>query len=253
MLSPDDPLTPWVLTAALMALVAVLVLRAIRRERHEYARFKRLRSTQRRQATLRKWVIQSLVVFGSSSIVLLALAWPFAGALLDEINEWTWIQDARHAVTASLLWPLITAAALAALLVVSVLGLRAASKEQEIAAIGDVHALLPRNRAELRWGAALSVNAGVVEEALFRLAVPAALFGATGSALAAVVVSLVLFAVLHLYQGVPGMLGSLIAGVLFFAVYVASSSIVVAMIVHALFDLRSLVLIPMVVFGVHKK
>ena len=46
----------------------------------------------------------------------------------------------------------------------------------------DIHALLPRNRGELRYGALLSVNAGVVEELLFRLAFPVLIFAATDSA-----------------------------------------------------------------------
>jgi membrane protease YdiL (CAAX protease family) len=122
-----------------------------------------------------------------------------------------------------------------------------------VPSIGDVQALLPRNRAELKWGAALAINAGVVEELLFRLALPALIFGVTGSAVAAVAASILIFGFLHIYQGLPGIVGSVILGAAFMAIYLSSGSIVVAIVVHALFDLRSLVLIPVVVFGVHKE
>nr|WP_231369309.1 CPBP family intramembrane glutamic endopeptidase [Frigoribacterium sp. CG_9.8] len=118
--------------------------------------------------------------------------------------------------------------------------------------IGDIGALLPRNRPELVLGALLSVNAGVVEELLFRLAVPALIFGATGSATGAVIGSVLLFAVLHFYQGWPGMIGALVIGALLMVLYLATGSILVVIVAHALIDLRSLVLIPMLVFGVHR-
>jgi membrane protease YdiL (CAAX protease family) len=55
------------------------------------------------------------------------------------------------------------------------------------------------------------------------------------------------------YQGLPGIVGATILGAIFMATYLATGSIVVAIVVHALFDLRSLVVIPVVVFGVHKE
>jgi len=110
----------------------------------------------------------------------------------------------------------------------------------------------PRNRAELKYGAALAINAGLVEELLFRLALPALIFGVTGSAVAAVTASILIFGLLHIYQGLPGIIGSVILGTAFMTIYLATGSIVIAIEVHALFDLRSLVLIPVVVFKVHR-
>ena len=138
------------------------------------------------------------------------------------------------------------------LVIVTLLGIGAARKEDEIVAVGDIRALLPRNRQELRLGALLSINAGVVEELLFRLGMPALIFGATGSAVAAIVVSVALFGALHVYQGVPGIVGSTIVGALFLLTYVVSGSILVPIVLHAVFDLRSLVLIPVAVYGVHR-
>jgi len=243
MLSPTDPATPWILAVALVALIVVMVIRASRKDKREYRRFKMLRTTKRRQAMFRRWVLQSFALFGGASVVLLVLDAQFVPLLLDEVRTVEWI--------ASPITQLVLAGVLVVGAIVAVGGIIAARSETEIPSIGDVQALLPRNRAELRWGAALSINAGLVEELLFRLAFPAAIFGITANAIVAIVASIVIFGLLHLYQGVPGIVGSMLLGAVFMAIYLISGSILLAIVVHALFDLRSLVLIPIVLFKVH--
>ena len=254
MLSPDSALTPYIFGVVLAGLIAFMAVRAVRKDRREYSRFKRMRATTRRQKVFRKWVRESFLTFGGSAVVVLLLVWQFVPLFLDAVNRWDFVADARRAFADSgtlgvgMVVGLTLALAVGTLLIVVL-----ARKETEVASIGDVQALLPRNRAELPYGAALAVNAGVVEELLFRLAMPALIFGVTGSAVAAVVGSLLVFALLHVYQGVAGIVGALVIGTLLMAVYLATGSILVAIVVHALFDLRSLVLIPVVVFGVHKE
>jgi membrane protease YdiL (CAAX protease family) len=253
-LSPTDRLTPWILGAVLVALLAFMTWNAIRKNRRDYASFKRARSTKRRQKTFRKWLRQSFVNFGGAAVVALILSWQFVGPFTNAVNEWDLVEGARGAfVDSGWVGPAITAALVILIGGGAVLGIFLARSETEIPSIGDVQALLPRNRAELKWGAALAINAGVVEELLFRLALPALIFGVTGSAVAAVAASILIFGLLHAYQGLPGIIGSVILGTAFMAIYLATGSIVVAIVVHALFDLRSLVLIPVVVFGVHKE
>lgn len=254
MLSPDSPLTPYVLGVVLAGLLAFMAVRAVRKDRREYGRFKRMRSTKRRQKVFRKWLRESFLTFGGSAVVVLLLVWQFVPLFLDAVNGWSFVADARQtfadsgALGVGLVVGLAVALVGGTLLIVVL-----ARKETEVASVGDVQALLPRNRAELPYGAALAINAGVVEELLFRLAMPALIFGVTGSAVAAVVASIVVFALLHVYQGVAGIVGALVIGILLMAVYLATGSILAAIVVHALFDLRSLVLIPVVVFGVHKE
>ena len=254
MLSPDSALTPYLLGGVLAALLAFMTVRAVRKDRREYGRFKRMRATSRRQKVMRKWVRESFITFGGSAVVVLVLVWQFIPLFIDAVNRWGFVTDARRtfADSGALGVGLVVGFA-AALVVGTLLIVVLARKETEVASVGDVQALLPRNRAELRYGAALAINAGVVEELLFRLAMPALIFGVTGSAVAAVVASIVVFALLHVYQGVAGIVGALVIGALLMAVYLATGSILVAIVVHALFDLRSLVLIPIVVFGVHKE
>jgi len=257
-LSPTASLTPWILGAVLAFLLAFMTLNAIRKNRRDYSTFKRQRSTKRRQKTFRKWLRQSFVNFGGAAVVVLALSWQFVGPFQDAVERWGFVASARQIFDDSgWIGPAITTAIIMIVGGGAVLGIFLARREidsqADVPAIGDVQALLPRNRAELKYGAALAINAGVVEELLFRLALPALIFGVTGSAVAAVAASILIFGFLHIYQGLPGIVGSVILGTAFMAIYLATGSIVVAIVVHALFDLRSLVLIPVVVFGVHKE
>ena len=254
MLSPADALTPWILGAVLVALLAFMTWNAIRKNRRDYSTFKRQRSTKRRQKTFRKWLRQSFVNFGGAAVVVLILSWQFVEPLQRSVDEWGFVAGARGAFADSgWVGPVVLGAVVVLLGGGAVLGIFLARSETEVPSLGDVQALLPRNRAELKWGAALAVNAGVVEELLFRLALPALIFGVTGSAVAAVAASILIFGLLHVYQGLPGIIGAAVLGAVFMAIYLGTGSIVVAIVVHALFDLRSLVLIPMVVFGVHKE
>jgi uncharacterized protein len=252
-LDPAWTLTRPVLWLALVVLLAVLVARAIRRDRREYQRFKRYRTTTRRQAMLRRWLVESFLSFGGLTVVMLLLAGSYAAPLLAQVQAWTPVRYVREAVSAS---PVLTGAVVVGLVLALVgltaMGVAAARQEGEVPAVGDIRALLPRNRQELVLGGLLSVNAGVVEELAFRFALPALLFGASGSAVVAVLGSVIVFGLLHLYQGVPGVIGSTVIGAFFMAAYLLSGSIVVPIVLHALFDLRSLVLIPVAVYGAYR-
>ncbi len=244
---------PWRLAAAVLAvgLVALFVVRAMRKDRREYARFRRYRSTARRQLMMRRWLVESVVVFGGSAVALLLLVWPVVGPLLastQALPPVTWLRDV-------LAGGLGIGVALGTLLGVAALtwfGARSARRDGGIMMVGDIAALLPRNRPELGWGSALSINAGIVEEGLFRLAMPALLVVVTGEPVSAFVLAALVFGALHAYQGWAGVLATTVIGVFFTLLYVVSGSIALAMIVHALFDLRSLVVIPMAVYRVHE-
>lgn len=251
MLDPAWAYTPVILWVALVGLLALLVLRTVRRDRKEYQRFKRYRTTARRQWMMRRWLLDSFLSFGVLSTVLLLLAGRYVSPLAQELTTWPGVRDIRgwfiHAPGVS--WAVVIGLTVG-LTVVTVLGLRAARASDEVPMIGDIAAMLPRNRQELALGAAMSVNAGVVEELMFRLALPAVIFGATGSAVAAVAGSVLFFGALHLYQGANGIIGTTVVGALFMLAYAVSGTIVVPIVLHALFDLRSLVLIPVVVYRV---
>ncbi len=241
------------LAAALLAvgLVALFVARAIRKDRREYARFRRYRSTARRQAMMRRWLVESLALFGGTAVLVLLLTFPVVAPLLTVTQAVPAVAWLRDALAGGLGAGLLIGAGLG-LVALTIVGVRSARREGGIIMVGDIAALLPRNRPELGWGAALSVNAGIVEEGLFRLALPALLVIVTGEPISAFLLAALVFGALHAYQGWVGVLATTVVGLLFTLLYVASGSILLAMVVHALFDLRTLVVIPMAVYRVHE-
>lgn len=251
MLTLGDPLSRGIALAVALGLVALLIWRAIRKDRREYSRFRRYRSTAKRQAMMRRWLIESMLLFGGSAIVLAVVVHPLTGSVLEAARSVGWVA----AVVGWFQGPvgmLVLALAVALAVALTIVGVRSARREGGVVMIGDIAALLPRNRPELGWASALAVNAGVVEELLFRLCLPALLFVVTGEPLSAFGLAVLLFAALHAYQGVPGVVGTLVVGLLLTAAYVLSGSIVVAIVLHALLDLRTLVLVPVAVYDVHR-
>ena len=243
----------WPLLALLVLVVAILFWRGFIRDRKEYRRFRRLRATAARQTTYRKWLIEAATIFGGLSVVILIAVWPLLSATLEGARSWTPLSGLVERMSSGLgiaIWVGLGVAFLVGLLLPAFL-LR--GQIDEIPALGDVGALLPRNRAEVKWGALLSINAGLMEELLFRLALPALVFGVIGSAPLAFLLVAVFFGLLHAYQGRVGAITAAVLGLVFTLVYILSGSIVVPIVVHMLFDLRSLVLIPIVAGGVWAK
>jgi membrane protease YdiL (CAAX protease family) len=107
-------------------------------------------------------------------------------------------------------------------------------------------ALLPRSPLERRLFAVVGVTAGVCEEWLYRgffLAVVAAVApGLPGAAL--VLLAAVAFGVAHAYQGLPGVLTTGVLGGVLAAVYLSSGSLLLPVLLHALIDLRFLLVPP---------
>ena len=252
MLPPDTLLTRALLSLALAALLVLLVWRIVRKDRREYGRFKRMTRTAERQKMFRKWLLTSFLTFGGASAVVLLLAGQYVPRMLAQVERWPATMAFRGFVhDGGSLFAGVARPRRGGRRGRHPRG-RARENADDVPTIGDISALLPRNRAELGLGAALSINAGVVEELLFRLALPALVFGVTGNAVLAIVGSVLLFAALHSYQGVAGSVGSLLIGSLLMLLYLATGSILWPILAHALFDLRSLVLIPMAVYGVHR-
>ncbi|WP_052745932.1 CPBP family intramembrane glutamic endopeptidase [Allosalinactinospora lopnorensis] len=105
------------------------------------------------------------------------------------------------------------------------------------------HALItlaPRSRTERRLAAGLAVTAGVCEELLYR-----GLFVALGVAVGmpvwvAAVLSCVLFAFAHIYQGWWGLVGPGLLGALLTVLYLGTASLLVPIVLHVALDLRAL-------------
>ena len=254
MIEPGAPNSPLILGIVFGLLIVALIINAAVKSRGAFRRFSALHSSRLRRKTMRKWLISSALLFGGSALITSLLSWKYVPLLLADIDAIPFVAGAQHLFEAGgwLSWSIV----IAVLVVVvggSTVVLFLVRDDQEIISVGDVQALLPRNARELPYGAALSINAGIFEELLFRFAMPALLFAFTGNALLSVVVSVLIFGALHAYQGVAGVVGTTIIGALFMAIYLATGNILVVMVVHALVDLRSLVLLPVVVNRVHRK
>ncbi len=246
-----EPLTRLIAAGVAVALIAAFVVRARQKDRRQFRRFRRYRSTAKRQQMMRRWLVESLLLFGLTGAAILIAVRDYVEPLLAATQQLPPVSAVREWLGGGIGVALL-AAALAALVVLTAVGVRSARKDGGVIVVGDIAALLPRNRPELGWGAALSLNAGLSEELLFRLALPALLVIVTGEPLSAFGLAALVFGLLHAYQGPVGILATTLVGLAFTAVYVLSGSILLVMALHALFDLRTLVIIPAAVYRVHE-
>jgi membrane protease YdiL (CAAX protease family) len=141
--------------------------------------------------------------------------------------------------------PLILAALLAGLAGPVLVALASPSARARLAKpLEALSWYLPGSPAERRWFAAVAVSAGVCEEVLYRgfllryLTAPPPGLGGTGAALVAALV----FALAHTYQGALGAVATALMALGFTALFVASHSLWLPIVVHALVDLRVLLL-----------
>jgi uncharacterized protein len=235
------------LLALFLVVAVLLVVRAANRDRRDYRRFKLLRTTRERQFVLAKWLREAILIFGGLTIAVLMASWTFIIPAAASALAWpplSWLH-AQFADGTGLGIAIGVGVAFLVGLLLPVILLR--RHDGEIPALGDIGSLLPRSRGEVKYGVGLSLNAGLMEELLFRLGMPALLFGITGNGVLSFVLASLLFGLLHLYQKVLGVLVTTLLGLVFSLVYLLSGSIWVVIVAHALIDLRSLVLIPLVI------
>jgi len=120
---------------------------------------------------------------------------------------------------------------------------RAARPMPQLAAIDF---FLPRDRRERAWFAAMCVVVGVCEEIIFRGFLVRFLAGpplALGIA-AAVAAAALIFGIDHGYQGIVGILSTGVLALVFTALFFISRSLWLPIVLHALIDLRVLLLVP---------
>lgn len=105
-----------------------------------------------------------------------------------------------------------------------------------------VVALLPRTRLERRAFAGLAVSAGICEEVIYRGFGLAALRWAFPDASDGLLIGISsgAFGIAHLYQGAPGVALTGLLGAYFAWFTIATGSLLPAMLLHALVDLRIL-------------
>lgn len=107
-----------------------------------------------------------------------------------------------------------------------------------------VGAMLPLSRTERSWFAGVSVGAGISEELVFRGFLLYYIAGnLPGIGIAwRIALAAIIFGLCHFYQGWQGMLGTAILGAVLGGLYVATGSLLLPIILHALIDLRILLI-----------
>lgn len=96
--------------------------------------------------------------------------------------------------------------------------------------------LAPHTRSERRLALGVAVTAGICEELLYRGFLVALGVGFGLPWWAAAVLSCVLFALAHAYQGWWGLVGPGLLGVLYMVLYLGTGSLVVPIVAHILID-----------------
>jgi membrane protease YdiL (CAAX protease family) len=111
--------------------------------------------------------------------------------------------------------------------------------------VSRVNPMYPATARERWLAAAVAISAGVTEEFKYR-----GLFIAAGVGLlhlpvwAAVLVSSALFGFAHRYQGLRGMIGTGLLGLIFALLYLVSGNLLIPIVLHVLIDVLALVIAP---------
>jgi len=105
--------------------------------------------------------------------------------------------------------------------------------------------ILPLNGVERTWWVFVALTAGICEEILYRGFLIHYFFAAPFHAglAAAVIIAALIFGSAHLYQGISGVISTAILGLLFSAIFLMTGTLLVPMVLHALIDLRILLIL----------
>jgi membrane protease YdiL (CAAX protease family) len=217
--------------SALVAYLA-LVLPVAGRSRYRALRAATALDPDRRMSAYRSSIVRQWLMVALCLGVLVA-----AGAPLDEIGVGVRVDHLRDLVPGLVLLVVLGGGLALALRVWPTARARV---------LAPVAALLPRTPRERKAFVAVAVTAGIAEEIVFRgfLLVyltevfPPVTLGA------AMVVSSLLFGLAHSYQGVLGVLLTGLAGYWLAGLFVLTGSLLLPAVVHALVDLRLLLVLP---------
>ncbi len=216
----------------------------------EYAAFKLLVKTSDRQRHYRIWVLRSLLLFTGSAALGLFLLRRWQTLSMPPAEFATISAAILRAAPGLHFSKSLVAGLLAAVCAGAVLGgliaAKSADKGRSLMA-GDIEPLMPRNWAETGYTFVLSLSAGLGEELMFRLFLPLLLTLVSGSVVFGFVAAGIAFGVMHLYQGLTGILVTMVLGFGFAALYLTTGSIWIVASIHAGLDVLGIVVRPTIV------
>lgn len=231
------------MAAALLVLSLAALFWFQRNDVRNFRRFREVADTRRRQRTFLLWAAKACAMFLGVPLLGLALL-----DRLDALAEFPQeFSEAGMQVPAIPANSVLIGAAIGAVVGGAILGamiaLRPGKPARQPAGL-DITPMVPRNRAELLHVVPLVVNAGVSEEVFFRLYLPflLVLMGAAGWV--AFTASVLLFGLLHRYQGWLGVLVTTALGGVFTLLYLGSGGLLLPVLLHLLINANALLFRP---------
>lgn len=151
----------------------------------------------------------------------------------------------QQKIGASFAWGFAVAFAVGSLLQVVLVRRSATAREKTLRAFQRLAFILPVTHEERAWFALVSVTAGICEEVLYRGFLIRYLSNGPwhiGLWMALAVAS-ISFGLAHGYQGLSGIIGTALLGAVMAVIFLASGSLWLPMALHAIIDLRVLLLL----------
>jgi membrane protease YdiL (CAAX protease family) len=182
------------------------------------------------------WICTALAVLTTGLIAVLTIQKP--------PGEMEWLDPGSR--TRSLLMGVVVGM-LAAILLPAILAV--GNDKIRIKAAKSVKALaflLPSSAEERLWWWPVCLSAGICEEAVYRGFLLHYLHASPShfSLMTALVASSLIFGVAHLYQGVLRAIPTVLFGFLMGTIFLATGNLLAPMVLHALLDLRVLLMLP---------
>lgn len=230
----------WALLAAALLAIAWL----IRNDGKSHARFKALAETRDRQRAVLRWARTAFLFWFAMPLAGLALLgrvqaiWTFP----EEFASLALAEDARQGMAFALFYAgCLLGGAFLGVFIRRVILER---KPSAAARVPDIVPIMPRNAAEARCVALLTLNAGIAEEIFFRLYLPLLIVLAGGGPLLAFAVAALLFGLLHRYQGWVGVIATTLLGLVFTLTYLLSFGLILPMVLHLALNATNVLLRP---------
>lgn len=230
------------------------------RDKKKYEVLKSLTSTIERQKMFKKGLMESFLFYGFSAILgllildKLPLLNEFPPSLSEYsryLNSFSFNSSEGLTVVGILklfliyLIPFLLIGTSLLNLILVFLHHRKNPEEDQSKGSMEINHLLPWNKKERFWVSMISINAGFSEEIFFRLFLPVLFYGIIESSSLAIILPAIWFGLSHNYQGLNGIIGTFIAGLMLFYVYLLSQSIWVTIALHIFLDLNGLVFTPL--------